>query len=119
MVRPHIFLRGVLLFGLFFLLPQAFNSAKEQLCEENQNFTDSEGITCLTACFKLCEMGGEGQFITSKGASKRKPDTNQTNRNRKDHTSRGPTGGNQTTTRTLGRGKGHPRPRPTTTSHHN
>ena len=63
--------------------------------------------------------GGKGQFITSKGTSKRKPDTNQTYLNQKDHTSCGPTGGNQTTTRTQGQGGGHPRPGPTTSSHHN
>ena len=51
-------------------------------------------------------LGGEGKFITSKGTSKRKPGTNQTYLNRKGHTSCGPIGGNQTTTRTRGRGGG-------------
>ena len=86
----------------------------------SQSFSPTSSASDHANCLgrdKGC--GGEGQYITSKGASKRKTDTNQTNLNQKDHTSWGPTGGNQTTTRTLGRGDGHPLPGPTTTSHHN
>ena len=64
-------------------------------------------------------LGGKGNLLLPRARASEKPDTNQTHLNRKDHTSDGPTGGNQTTTRTLGRGEGHPLPGPTTTSHHN
>ena len=63
--------------------------------------------------------GGKGNLLLPRARASEKPDTNQTHLNRKDHTSYGPTGGNQTTTRTLSRGEGHPQPGPTTTSHHN
>ena len=67
----------------------------------------------LTEKLEDLKVKREGRAINiSKGASKQKPDTNQTYLNRKDHTSCGPTGGNQTTTRTLGREEGHPQPGP-------
>ena len=51
--------------------------------------------------------GGKGNLLLPRARASEKPDTNQTHLNRKDHTSYGPIGGNQTTTRTLGRGEGH------------
>ena len=65
------------------------------------------------------KLGVKGNLLLLRARASEKPDTNQTHQNRKDHTSYGPTGGNQTTTRTLGRREDHPRPGPTTTSHHN
>ena len=56
-------------------------------------------------------MGSEGQFITSKGASKRKPDTNQSYLNREDHTNCGPTGGHKATTSDPRPGEGPPQAR--------